>query len=352
MTILITIVSKQTIPNILFIKEKQAEADKFLFVNTEYTLKGKFSERIKNVCHIQDEDYWNVEVLEDDITDMAQKIEAKLEANQLPDDARFLVHITGGTKPMSLGVFSFFEKKKNVEFYYITFPKTTRYQRLYTDRPPEYHILNYQITLEDYLLAYGINIESKQRQLVKDFEYTKQLTLSSREDTTREVNHQKQLLENQGDADKTELNYYKYNGYFEEYIYTVVKTKLQLNDDQIGLSVKTEQPLIDDPEIADHEIDVMFIYENHLYIIECKTGAHHKLFEETVFRLYSIKQRIGFSNGYIVMLQPLKDADGKLPALYAKKAKPSGITVLDGTDIKQETGLLHAIQKIKDKHST
>jgi len=314
--------------------------DKFLFINTAYTLKGKFSERIKNVCNIQDNDYWNVEVSEDDMTDMAQKIEAKLQANQLPQDARFLVHITGGTKPMSLGVFSFFEKKKNTEFYYITFPKTTQYQRLHTDRSPEYYSFKYKITLEDYLLAYGINIDSKQNELVKDTAYTEQLTLSSRDDTKAERDKHLELLEEQDDVDEDELNYYKYHGYFEEYIYSVVKAQLNLNDDQIGLSVKTKQPLVDDPEIADHEIDIMFIYENHLYIIECKTGAKPKLFENTVFRLYSIKQRIGFSNGYIFMLQPLKDEDGNLPEVYAKKAKPSGITVLDGTDIKQQTGLL------------
>ncbi len=351
MTILITIVSKQTIPNILFIKEKQEKVDKFLFVNTKFTLEKKIDERIKNVCNIRSEDYWSVEVIEDDITDMAQKIEAKLKENMLPEDTRFLVHITGGTKPMSLGVFSFFEKKKNAEFYYITFPNTIRYQRLYTDRPPEYHTLDYRITLENYLLAYGINIDEKQTQLAKDAEYTKQLTLSSKEDTKAERTAYL-ASNNQNDADKMEWNYYKNHGYFEEYIYTIVKQQLQLNDDQIGLSVKTKQPLVDDPEISDHEIDVMFIYENHLYIIECKTGANHKLFEETVFRLYTIKQRIGFSNGYIMMLQDLKNADGNMPELYAKKAKPSNITALDGTDIKQQTGLLQAIQQIKDKHGT
>ncbi len=356
MTILITIVSKQTIPNILFIKEKQAEVDKFLFVNTKETLKEK--ERIIAVCGIAEKDCISVEVVEDDITDMAQKIEAKLKENMLSEDARFLVHITGGTKPMSLGVFSFFEKKKNAEFYYITFPNTIRYQRLYTDRPPEYFQLNYRISLKDYLLAYGFNIASRQTELIKDFQYTKDLTLSSRKKARDEITSAVELLQNQGNLSGKERNYYESNGYFEEYIYSVVKEQLNLNDDQIGLSVKTQQPLIDNAQISDHEIDVMLVYENHLHIIECKTGLKTRgadgklkdIFEESVFRIYAIKQRIGFSNGYIATLQGLRELDGTLKTKYAKKAKPSNITVLDNKDIKQETGLLKAIEQIKNKH--
>lgn len=356
MTILISIVSKQTIPNILFIKEKQAEVDKFLFVNTEHTLKRKFSERIKTVCGIAERDCVSVKVIEDNVMNVIQQIESAFEENDMFGYTQFLVNVTGGTKPMALGVYIFFEQKiNNAEFYYITFPKSNQYQRLYADSPPECHTLNYRISLEDYLLAYGINIKSKQAQLTKDIEYTKKFTLSERSDMYKEKNHQIQLLENQNNVDGSEWNYYKKNGYFEEYIYSVVKTQLNLNDDQIGLSVKTEQPLVNDPEIPDHEIDVMFVYENKLHIIECKTGVKSKdkdIFEESVFRLYAIKQRIGFSNGYIAVLQELRDDNGNLKTKYTKKAKPSGITVLDGIDIKQETGLLNAIQEIKGKPRT
>jgi len=346
MTILISIVSKQTIPNILFIKEKQAEVDKFLFVNTEYTLKGKFSERIKTVCGIAEEDCVNVKVVEDNVMDVIQQIRLKFEEHRLFDYTRFLVNVTGGTKPMALGVYTFFEKKiNNAEFYYITFPKSNQYQRLYDDCPPEYYDLNYRIPLKDYLLAYGFSIDTIQTDLFKDFEYTKKLALMPVKDAIAEI---KQYVQ-KGMEEKAQ-RYYQYNGYLEEYIYTVFKTQLGLADDCIGLSVKTLQPLVDDGEISDHELDVIFTYENQLYVIECKVGPPNP-FENTVFKLFSIKQRIGFCHGYIAMLKPLRE-EGKLPIFVTKKAKPSGIIVLDGTDIKEEAGFLNAIQQIKNKHHT
>lgn len=342
MTILITIVSKQTIPNILFIKEKQAEVDKFIFVKTDYTLKEK--ERIQTVCGIAEKDCISVEVIEDNVMNVLEQIQSAFEEHDLPDTAKFLVNITGGTKPMALGVYTFFEKKiNNAEFYYITFPKSNQYQRLYNDCPPEYYNLNYRISLKDYLLAYGFSIDTIQTDLFKDFEYTEKLALMPEKAAIAEI---KQHIKE--DMEKNARRYYKSNGYLEEYIYAVFKTQLGLADDCIGLSAKTLQPLIDDPEISDHELDVIFTYENQLYVIECKVGPPNP-FENVVFKLFSIKQRIGFCHGYIAMLKPLREK-GKLPSYITKKAKPSRIIVLDGTDIKQQTGLLNAIEQIKNKH--
>ncbi len=345
MTILVTIVSKQTIPNILFIKEKQQAVDKFVFINTAYTVEGKFSKRIEKVCRIKAVDVVNVQVAEEDTWAIRKAIADRLQEEELSLQDKYLVNITGGTKLMMLGVQSFFnEKTTNAEFYYIAFPNTTKYQKLHLNQSPEWFDLSNRINLEDYLLAHGINIASKQEALFKSFEYTKELTLLDMENNKTRKKQDREHTED-------DKRYYQWNGFFEEYMYAMFKTHLQLDDAQIGLSVKTLQPITDVTDDADHEIDIMFVYENHLYVVECKTGIREKLFEEMVFRLYSIKERLGFSSGYIALLQEFRDTQNQLPPLLAKKAKPSGIYVLEGKDIKQETGLLNAIQHIKQKYT-
>ncbi|MEA3451706.1 MAG: hypothetical protein U9Q83_07360, partial [Bacteroidota bacterium] len=75
--ILVSLVSKQTIPNILFIKQKKAEFDDFIFITTEQM---KSFEKTQSICKASNISFFEqneIEVLEDNVEDITQKISDK-----------------------------------------------------------------------------------------------------------------------------------------------------------------------------------------------------------------------------------------------------------------------------------
>jgi len=57
--------------------------------------------------------------------------------------------------------------------------------------------------------------------------------------------------------------------WLEEYAYYKIKEKLQLNEQSIGLGLLLQKANIQN---TDNDFDVMFVLQNELYIVECKTS--------------------------------------------------------------------------------
>ena len=106
--ILVNIIGGQTQPNILMAKEiyhQNGHIDHLVLVHSQAT---KIQvDRIQIACGDLKSNIIPVEVIEDDIIDIQNKL-----AQQVPieDGDELFVNITGGTKIMSIGVYDFFEK--------------------------------------------------------------------------------------------------------------------------------------------------------------------------------------------------------------------------------------------------
>ncbi|MGC8764842.1 MAG: hypothetical protein ACP5QT_03050 [Brevinematia bacterium] len=106
--ILISLISEQPIPNVLFIKERQDEVDNFYFLTTEEMERRDILINILNVCKIEENKIKKIIIPKYEI-DEIQKI-LQSEFNNIPN--KFIVNITGGTKTMSLEVYSFFKERR------------------------------------------------------------------------------------------------------------------------------------------------------------------------------------------------------------------------------------------------
>lgn len=115
--ILISLVSDQTIPNILLIKDLSPQ-DCYFFLTTAVmeSDKKQKTDAIIKTAGVEQQCCWQKrEVLEDNFESIKQGIESF----QLRDDDEITVNITGGTKPMSLATYEYFKTRgKNVKFLY------------------------------------------------------------------------------------------------------------------------------------------------------------------------------------------------------------------------------------------
>ncbi len=178
--VLVSLVSKQTIPDVLFIKEMEKDRENvrmYLFVSTEKMEgKGKTDSIIQG-SHIEKSKTEIIKVVEDSIEDINSKL-TEFAKEKLSDEDNLIVNLTGGTKIMSIGVYNFFTerpKERASNIYYLPIGKN-----IYKQIPPSLeqreHKLNFRISLKDYLISYGIEIKSKDiNKTLKGKKYTEYL---------------------------------------------------------------------------------------------------------------------------------------------------------------------------------
>ena len=156
--LVILLVSDQTIPNVQFLKymcnEVSNEFD-ILFISTERMEKqnqtnliwkaAQINSCIKGEKHV-------IEILHNDMYDIQNKIEAFLKETKYD---QFYVNITCGTKIMSVSAFDVFTKQQNSQIYYQT--SGNEMSKIY---PNPQKLKNVDITLEEYLTAYNIQLIS------------------------------------------------------------------------------------------------------------------------------------------------------------------------------------------------
>jgi len=124
MTTMVSLVSKETVPNILGIWHFQPE--RLLFVSTEKMENAGKSSAIVDTANLRLEQTYqpgkNVEVLTVDETSPAECLRKLDDWIRGKESHSFIVNLTGGTKIMSIAVFEFFKNYRN-EMIYIPFGK-------------------------------------------------------------------------------------------------------------------------------------------------------------------------------------------------------------------------------------
>lgn len=331
MKTLVSLVSEQTIPNLELIKEFQYQTDKFLFFHSSKTKSHvdwiiKAAALDENQCIRQEIDPFDIRQI--------QKV-----LNEFPfGDESFILNITGGTKPW---IISFLDKFKDLgaEIYYVT-GKPLEFMKVFPRKGQTNLHLHGKITLSEYLIANGFSI--KPGVLHKDQaqanRFFKKFTSEPIEnffwftdffrprrgsaeiiDFAKLDNPFQQLLielayeVKDNKLNKCDFKYFS-GDWLEEWTFFKVKEEFGLDEHEIstGSIITKEQ--------TQNEMDVMFLLNHQLYVIECKTAVKESkeqpdgswklttILGETIYKSDALRSKLGlFANSSILTLSELMD---------------------------------------------
>jgi len=297
--VIISILSEHLVPNFLFIKEVANDDDILVLISTEYTQKQNIAERLEKALGLQSNDIERVQVQNDDF-DHTMKA---LEAADFNWQDEYIVNLTGGTKIMSIATYEFFKDMRDshqakVRFVYVPFGDNS-YCNLDDEQS---HPFTTQITLKEYFYMYGINYQSETN-LLKSENTTFDLFNKVKQKNfilLGKMRHSQELPDNK------DKRYYG-GEWFEEYTYLRVKKELKLGEEQIAHSLKIFREG-EEQSTNDNELDVAFVYQNRLYVMECKTAMRGRMgsegtIEETLYKLAAVIKNYGLKvKSYLVTL--------------------------------------------------
>ncbi|MCH3924306.1 MAG: DUF1887 family CARF protein [Bacteroidales bacterium] len=338
-SVIVSIVSDQTIPNYLFIKQMINYGDELLFISSkEKEDKINFIEKTLNYKNCNS--YSLILKDEENYKSMYEEVKSCIDKNK-----SYKVNLTCGTKLMAFAIKAAFEEYKNVVFFYIPSPKNI----IINMNTNENINIEDSVNIAEYMQLYNNGINSLKEPVVSDENYTnnfynifmndklsnKDYQIISALRAYRNVKHSINIeeIENiqedeetenkkkieglqeflnklnfpqkkEGMLDKCEIQYLT-GGWFEEYIYFMIKNEIKPTDIALGLSLKNNT--------QQNDLDVVFTYGNKLFVIECKTGIDgEKIFNEIIYKSSSIQTiLLGLSaNSYIINCGTLGNKDG------------------------------------------
>ncbi len=356
--IIVSLVSEQSAPNIMFIKQFGEQADKFLFISTpDMESKGKSYAIVKAA---------GIELEKTDIIQVApnsfEDVPLKLGDNEFISDCdEFLVNLTLGTKMMALGAYDFFSRHDNSKIFYVPFG-FNGYKEIFPNIGKEV-LFESKVSITEYLDSYGIPVKSTGKadfdeQLANkffiaflnfqemDFNILEQIrklrngyiengikTPSKKKIYISSINGLDLLLANlnfkpkqDGILSSSEMKYLT-GGWFEEWVYYKLKSKLNLFDNEIAIGVHTHIA-------ADNDLDIVIMLSNEIHIIECKTRVDEYLAETTIYKSGALNDKFGKNaHSYIFTLSNLRDDNGIIKEKFRKRAEQQKIIVADKEDL-------------------
>jgi len=375
---IVNIIDKSNpLPAYLFTKEYYEENDELLFISTaeeadcidliakQLEVDGAFVKRII-INRYQDNLLYER---------ICRTIKSKLNT-----ETQYYLNLAGGNRYMTLSVQHVFEEFNTLFFYTQTrenqIVKTIFDNSIYDD-DDEIFPIKHRMTLKEYFGLYGLQSDvDEPRKQVKEISFSQHLftmfsqSLLGRGDyevmetlrskyrnwkfliVSEVENPHKEFMtpipnlgkfldyigfvpERKGSLQNYEIEYLT-GGWFEEYVYSLIKEVLQPDD--IAMGVHISNGIIK----HNNELDVCFIKANKLFVIECKTGVtSESLFNEIVYKVCALKEvLLGTSNSYIFSLK--KDHKG----MWKKTAKYMGITFCDWLNLTKPERLKEILNKM------
>lgn len=368
--VLISLVSLQRVPNVLAIMDPFfEEMDRYLFISTDEMEKIGVVEHMLDSTGLASDNCQKI-VVE---SDSWQDIHYELGKATLAVSDEYYINLTGGTKVMSLAVFSFFNQLKwQASYFYLPIKKNVIQQILLGRDSIETPII-FDIGASEYLLSYGLSIEAADfspplkpqdvgRQILDYYLEQKQGSGSHQFwTTTRELRRFRGndiLLEieqiptlaklvseldmpvsSEGFLDATEIEYLT-GGWLEQWVYQEVKETLGLSNKCIGRNLKINW-LGRDAAHGKNELDVVFMYRNTIHIIECKTGlgkgkdSIKDKYTRALNQLAVLPKDMGLrvKMVFLTLSTQLRDNNGDINEVLAARANVLSITVLDRKNI-------------------
>ncbi len=381
-TILISIVSDHTIPNILAIHH--FKPDDLLFISTiVMEKKNKVLSTLKALNRLSLEYKSDpVIVREDSILDCDEKISNWIEGKK---DTDFIVNLTGGTKIMSIAVYEFF-KDYSSKMIYIPISKNEFILPFPKKKPGESVKLNLRLSVIEYLTAYDLTVVNesylnhyrekaiKRKELSKwitnNYDKLKNLLMwlcnilrthrnkkqfilkGSFDDASRE---EKQLLSRLNFAydkktvskkiDKSEINYLT-GGWLEEFCFVNVSELLGqgIDDAVISLQLRNRQG-------GNNEFDIMFTKDNALYSIECKSlDQNEDKKADALYKVGALQKEFGLRvESFFVTTSPHILKDGKIKESIRARAEQFKTTIIPPSEVSQFGEILKRNLKVQIK---
>lgn len=395
-TLLISLVSDQTVPNVQLINEFKNEYTDYQFITTKaMEAKGcrKWIEAAAKIsCKGEP-----IEVNEFSYDDIQQK----LNSFDFSIYEKLIINLTGGTKVMTLAAHDFFKDEEGAHIYYVT-GIDKKYIKVFPGKRKVEFKINYSLSVEEYLIAYGFNVKkSEVSQVNKDvtekifsmyidksiYNYwetinqlrsfrSKGVKSDAMNDNISELINRMGLIPQKSGVLNAEEVKFMTGEWFEQYIYNKVKEDFGLDESKILMGVKLNKEVKDNESITvkkllqtddvqqakpDNEIDVIFMFNGNIYIIECKSSIidvkeveiekngqitkkmkEDNILGETIYKSDSIKNKFGlFAKSYICTLTNFADYvnNGTLNETNNKKRKMeelinraslSKVSIIDG----------------------
>ncbi|MCS6795324.1 MAG: DUF1887 family CARF protein [Raineya sp.] len=322
-------ISDQTVQNVQFVKEFADKIEHYWFVTTEKMEKKGCSDWICKTLQLKENLITKILVDEFSLPD----IQEKLQTHYQESSQNYLVNITGGTKLMSLAIHEFFKIKPNATIYYLTGEDN----QILTLSQNGKKTLQSRLSLEEYLNSYGIILrETSQRTAVYSFELAQRIyqeflkrepahiqCLQELRDYIQEKNKKAKevIVETiqglRSFLDSVDFPYDNYKifrkdadyltgKWLEEYAYHCIKQQLKLSDKEIAMGLYLQKKGIENTE---NDFDVMYVFQNKLFVVECKTS--HKVdgknkLTEYIYKLDSLQKELGlFARSFIYTLGDL-----------------------------------------------
>ena len=368
---IVNIIDKSNpLPAYLFTKEYYEEGDELLFISTEE--EADCIQHLAKQLEVEETLVKSIIVKRHE-NNMLYEYICRTIKNKLNAETQYYLNLAGGNRYMTLSVQHVFEEFNTLFFYTQTrenqIVKTIFDHSIYDD-DDEVFPIKHRMTLKEYFGLYGLQSDVETpRKMVKEVAFSQHLfTMFSQNllgrgdyqvmETLREKyrnwkfliiseveNPHKEYMtpipnlgkfleyigfvpERPGSLQNHEIEYLT-GGWFEEYVYALIKEVLKPDD--IAMGVHISNGIIK----HNNELDVCFIKANKLFVIECKTGVtNEKLFNEIVYKVCALKEvLLGTSNSYIFSLK--KDMKGN----WKKTAKYMGITFCDWLNLTKADNL-------------
>ena len=297
-------------------------------------------------------------------------------------DVEYYVNLAGGTRYMALSVQYVFSNFKATFFYTQTDQNLivrTIFDNSIFDNDDVILPIQYKMNLSEYFEVYGLSHDiANPKPMVSDepqsqymFELFSKRKLNNSDYKVMEVLREKYRNWKYININEVEttindtmvpipnlskfLNYIKFTpaekgilqhheleyltgGWFEEYVYYLIKNNINPDDIAIGVHIDGCTEIK-----HNNELDVCFIKNNQLFVIECKSGiASDSMFNEIVYKVSALKEvLLGVAcHSYIFSLK--KDPTGDLK----KIAKYMGITFCDFDTLTREEKLKKMLRQI------
>ena len=368
---IVNIIDKSNpLPAYLFTKEYYEEEDELLFISAEE--EADCIQVLTKSLEIEEQKVKSIIVQRYQEKFLYEHI-CRTIKNKLDTEKQYYLNLAGGNRYMTLSVQHVFEDFNTLFFYTQTrenlIVKTIFDHSIYDD-DDEVFPIKHRMSLKEYFSLYGLLSDvDEPRKKVKETAFSQHLftmfsqgLLGQGDYKTMEILREKYrnwkfliisevehptkdymtaipnlskflefigfVPERPGSLQSYEMEYLT-GGWFEEYVYALIKDVLQPDD--IAMGVHISNGIIK----HNNELDVCFIKSNKLFVIECKTGVtSESLFNEIVYKVCALKEvLLGTSNSYIFSLK--KDHKGN----WKKTAKYMGITFCDWLNLTKPENL-------------
>lgn len=313
MSTIISILSDQLIPNVLFIKQMAGNGDKHVFLSTEEMEKKHKSRILANTLGLRKDNYDLVVIDQNNPQKISAVLEKKFPGNSCGE---FVVNITGGTKMMSQMTYLHFRQFEHSQIFY--WPIDEHYlEQLHPVFQRYQFKKNIRLDLKAYFAVYGYSFIEADK-LSYSFERANKLM--------NKVIHKgdsalvSEIAAASAEDYRKEDKQYLTGGWFEEWLYYRLKNELHLSDDEIGLNLKLKNEASVRTFESDNEIDVAFIYKNTLYIVECKVYSAKQIsgkrITDVIYKISSIRQSLGLkATAMVFILSPFGKSKGRLSTI-------------------------------------